>query len=61
MTFADLIWIKQMKFDPPVIRLRPVECFAEVEGGTKLEACLADFGLSAVLPGPKENVNSKLL
>ena len=34
---------------------------AEVDGGKKLEACLADFGLSALLPPPQEQVNSKLL
>ena len=34
---------------------------AEVDGGKKLEACLADFGLSAVLPSPKQHKDSPLL
>ena len=34
---------------------------AEMDGGKKLEACLADFGLSAVLPSPKQHKDSPLL
>ncbi|CAK0785797.1 hypothetical protein CVIRNUC_009008 [Coccomyxa viridis] len=33
----------------------------KMDGGKKLEACLADFGLSAVLPSPKQHKDSPLL
>ena len=41
-------------------RLSQKLCHAERETG-KLEACLADFGLSVVLPAPLEQKNSLLL
>ena len=41
-------------------RLSLKPCHAERENG-KLEACLADFGLSAVLPAPLEQKNSLIL
>ncbi len=59
--FAEMVVRDKLEGGLLITASNASDLIAEVEHGTKLEACLADFGLSAVLPGPKEHTNSTLL
>jgi hypothetical protein len=40
--------------------LHPLHAVAEMNGGKELEACLADFGLSTLLPVPDSKNSANL-